>query len=391
MMNNNDQKGWDTPFNPPSERYAIFGSVYKLIQFLHLNPGFIPKEISFDSLDDLILLSSFHDEILTRVGSIRICERRDGIQLSEEDRLKIKQIQSFPYNINTQSYIYDSGQYYCDDIYFTPHLKHLEIPTGRIQDPRSFFSRLCGLVSLSSDEFIYFNSGDLPPGLRYVSLTSLAFRHRNNFELIMPDSVTHLEIRNALPISTYLNMTNCKNVEYLQIINGKFKDMGYFIFPRKVVSLNLINCEIERFDDFRTNNEFVCLRSLKITGLFGKIFYYTFFNTEFPNSLVDLYFSNRFHPNNIDEESRVMVYRYPNSFDTNGIFRLDGRHQLPSNLKTLYLRCPGIRIENDWKVPQGIKKLELLRFQGRFNIRDFIHASQLENYRIDDIKLEIIH
>ncbi|EGW30140.1 uncharacterized protein SPAPADRAFT_68961 [Spathaspora passalidarum NRRL Y-27907] len=372
------------PFELNFGEYAVLGSRQSLINFLNSYPNFIPDEISFDNLDDLIAMHQTHDTLLTRVKRVRICEEKYDGEHSPH-WFKMKQVQRYPYNIYSQQYKHDTVLCQCDDVQFQPSIQHLEIPQAKVMDSAVFFARLKNLRSFSSNELLHYNIEYLPKRLNYVSLLSSAILHLPTYDLELPPQVKQLQVRSLLPLDTYLNIRPSGSLTEIEFKGGKFKDMGYFRFPEHLTTLVFRDCEIDSFLDFNTSNKFSCLTALHISGYFGKLFYYYFFNTALPQSLTDLSFRNCKPSFQRGSTNDTVVYRYPESFTDFGFFKLNDSFELPKNLKKLYLKCPGVMIEPSWKLPKSLQSVELLDFTGTFKMPDL---AMIQDYKIGHIKLE---
>ncbi|RLV92512.1 hypothetical protein JA1_003137 [Spathaspora sp. JA1] len=373
-----------SPFESRADEYAVFGNRSSLVNFLDSYPTFTPTEICFDNLDDLIAMHQTHDELLRKVKRIRICEET-YVGEHNQHWFKMKQVQSYPYNISSQQYKNDTVLCQCDDLDFQTGIQHLEIPYAKVIDPIRFFAKLENLRSFSSNEFLNYKTECLPKSLNYVSILSSSVLHLQKYDFELPSQVTHLQVRSFLPLHTYLNMTPSDSLTQIEFKGGKFKDMGYFRFPEHLSTLTFRDCEIDSFLDFNTNNNFTCLSKLHISGYFGKLAYYSFFNTNLPQSLTDLCFRNYKRTSERGATNDSIVYRYPESFTEFGLFKLNESFKLPKSLRRLYLKCPGVIIEPGWNIPESLKSLELLDFTGTFKLPDLVIV---QDYKIGHIKLE---
>ncbi|KAG7662126.1 uncharacterized protein J8A68_004388 [[Candida] subhashii] len=377
-----------TPLLPNKNRTAVFGSLYELISFLDQNSGFIPTEVAFDSLDDLIIFHDTHHDKLIKIPYLKVSLPR-YLPFNDSTFDKIKLIQSYPYNICVQQFPMH-GDYSVDGatIQFNSEIRHLEIPNLHLSDPKLVLQQLPNLQSLSLDDLLELSLDDIPTTLRHVSFTNSKLANKKNYQLQLPESVSSMEIRDTIsptPLKGGMKMIDYTNVDQLKFSKGVFSISSTMILPPNLKKLMFWDCSMKAFPIFGQANHFQNLGNLVISGECYHQFYYDFFNSEFPDSLIEIYVNNT----TLKRPSDDLYNNFPDFFDNSKRFIIGKKCHLPRHLKKLSLKCPDAIIKPTLQLPDTLERLELFDFSEIPNFSNLKLPTNLKYLRLDKSRVDL--
>ncbi|KAK6459715.1 uncharacterized protein RJT20DRAFT_132834 [Scheffersomyces xylosifermentans] len=375
-----------------------FKSVDNFIEFVSRYPGYVPRTLKFERVKTLLDLQKSHSELLAKVKSIEInleYQRWDDHENQETYVESIKAASSVNYNVRKLTILNFMPIIDYSDLVLPKGLVELEIYRGTIVDKEKFFRNLPNLSFLSLNEVeIKLNELEfLPNKLKTVKfINSLKISEVSN-RIELPPKVTNLLLHltskgDGSP--TYFNLSSAKSLHSVEFNYRNLHSLEEVGLPLSTIDLKLIHCSDLR--ELRNLNQFYRLRTLKVDGNFSLSVSSTFFvNTNFPESLEELRFSNYTgglkYKQSIDDavvENPDHYFEYENQL----YFKVGDKFRLPSNLKVLEISNDhSLKIDGSLVLPSSLNYLTFDNCAGFAELEKLKLPPNLVHLELTDMNL----